>query len=198
MPDQPAATNTPVDAVVIGASAGAVEALSRLLTGLPPRIELPILIVVHVPGRQPSQLVSLFRRKCRVEIKEAEDKEPIVPGTVYFAPADYHVLIEQDLTFSLSLDPAVNFSRPSIDVLFESAADVYGSRLLGIILTGASSDGAAGLRAIAAAGGSALCESPEQARASAMPRAALAACPSARALALPELADVLRTLAVPH
>jgi two-component system chemotaxis response regulator CheB len=185
-------------AVVIGASAGAVEALSVLLPMLPAGSIVPVFIVVHVPGQQPSRLVDVFARKCQVPVKEAEDKEPIAPGKVYFAPADYHMLLEQDGTLALSLDPPVNFSRPSIDVLFESAADLFGPRLLGLVLTGASSDGAAGLRAIVAAGGTAWCESPETARAAMMPRAALAACPEARALSLPAIGARLRALALPE
>lgn len=183
-----------LQAVVIGASAGAIEALSILLPALPVGSVVPVFVVVHVPGKQPSRLVDVFRRKCEVEVKEAEDKEPVVPGTVYFAPADYHLLLESDRSLALSLDPVVNFSRPSIDVLFESAADVYGAGLLGIVLTGASRDGALGLAAVADAGGKALCEDPETARAPLMPRAALAACPSARALRLPELAAHLRSM----
>jgi two-component system chemotaxis response regulator CheB len=182
----------PMAAVAIGASAGAVEALSIILPALPSDSLLPVFIVVHVPRDQPNMLIEIFARKCRVRVKEAEDKEPIVAGTIYFAPADYHVLIEQGPSLALSLDAAVNFSRPSIDVLFESAADVYGPSLIGAVLTGASSDGAAGLSAIARAGGTALCEAPEAARSPTMPRAALLNCPSARALPLSSLAAFLR------
>ncbi len=132
-----------VQAVVMGASAGAVSALSQLLPALPKGYRLPILIVVHVPANPNTNLAGLFQPKCHVTVKEAEDKEPIVPGTVYFAPPDYHLLIERGRYVSLSVEEPVNFSRPSIDVLFESAADVYGRRLLGIILTGANHDAAA-------------------------------------------------------
>jgi two-component system, chemotaxis family, protein-glutamate methylesterase/glutaminase len=184
-----------IEAVAIGASAGAVEALSVLLPAIPAHSVVPIFIVVHVPAEQPNMLVPVFARKCQVPVKEAEDKEPVAPGTIYFAPADYHLLIESGPSLALSLDPPVRFSRPSIDVLFESAADVYRGGLLGAVLTGASSDGAAGLAAIVAAGGRALVEAPETALASAMPTAALGACPLARAISLAKLAATLSALA---
>ncbi|MGC4002344.1 MAG: chemotaxis protein CheB [Pirellulales bacterium] len=135
-----------VAAVAIGASAGAVEALSAILPALPEEFPFSIFIVVHVPPDRVSYLVELFRRKCRATIREAEDKDTILAGTIYFAPPDYHLLIERAKTISLSSEEAVNFSRPSVDVLFESAADAYGPELLGIVLTGGSDDGAQGLR----------------------------------------------------
>ena len=127
-------------------------------------------------------------------VKEAEDKEPIRPGVIYFAPPDYHLLVEADHTLSLSADEPVLYSRPSIDVLFESAADAYGDGLVGIILTGANEDGAAGLSAVYDAGGIALVEDPEGAFSSAMPSAALARRREARVLSLDEIADYLKGL----
>ncbi|HWL07192.1 MAG TPA: chemotaxis protein CheB, partial [Planctomicrobium sp.] len=106
-----------IDAVVIGASAGAIEALSGILTKLPEGFSIPILIVVHLPMDRDNAIVDLFRRKCQIPVWEAEDKGPIRAGKIYFAPPDYHLLIEQDASFSLSTEPLVNFSRPSIDVL---------------------------------------------------------------------------------
>ncbi len=179
-------------AIVIGASAGAIEALSTLLPALPAAYPRPILVVVHVPAGKKSALAELFAARCRIAVKEAEDKEPIRGGTVYFAPSDYHLLVEPDFTLALSSDEPVLYSRPAIDVLFESAADAYGSRLTGIVLTGASSDGALGLRAIRAVGGAAIVQAPETAENNAMPRAALAACPNARVLSLEGIAAVLR------
>jgi two-component system chemotaxis response regulator CheB len=170
-------------AVVIGASAGAIQALSRILPDLPENYLVPILIVVHVPA-DGSDLPQLFQAKCKVAVKEAEDKEPILPGIIYFAPPDYHLLVEADRTVSLSLDQPVLYSRPSIDVLFESAADAYGADLTGIILTGANEDGARGLAAVARAGGVALVEDPADAFAKAMPSGALARCPQATKLSL--------------
>jgi two-component system chemotaxis response regulator CheB len=123
---------------------------------------------------------------------EAEDKEPIEPGVVYFAPPDYHLLVEQDKRLSLSGDEQVLFSRPSIDVLFESAADAYGGGLIGVVLTGANSDGANGLKAVVEAGGVAVVQSPGSAFAVAMPEAAVATCPDARVLPVNEIAAYLR------
>jgi two-component system, chemotaxis family, protein-glutamate methylesterase/glutaminase len=180
------------EAVVIGASAGALEVLSNLLPGLPADYRLPILIVVHLPPDSTSLFSELLRARCAMRVREAEDKEPIEPGVVYFAPPDYHLLVEQDKRLSLSDDEPVLFSRPSIDVLFESAADVYGGGLIGVVLTGANSDGANGLRAVVEAGGVAVVQSPESAFAVAMPEAAIATCPDARVLPVNEIAAYLR------
>ena len=142
-----------IDAVVIGASAGAIASLSQLLPPLTPDYPLPILVTVHVPSDQPNGIPSLLQAKCRVTIKEAEDKEYLSPGTVYFAPPDYHVLVERDRSLSLSNEEPVSFARPSIDVLFESAADVYGKTLLALVLSGANHDGARGACSVVKAGG---------------------------------------------
>lgn len=187
-------TGTPVGTVVIGASAGAVQALLALLPALPASFALPILVVVHVPPDRDNVLVPLLQAKCRLTVKEAEDKEPIVGGVIYFAPSDYHLLIEADRTLALSTDEPVNYSRPSIDVLFESAADAYGEQLLGVILTGANHDGAAGLKAVADAGGLAIVQAPAEAYATAMPDAALEACPSAMTMNLDAIASYLSSL----
>lgn len=169
-------------AVVIGASAGAIQALSEILPALPADFAVPILIVVHIPANRNNVLTPLFEQKCRMRVCEAQDKEPALGGVIYFAPPDYHLLVEAEGTLSLSGDEQVLYSRPSIDVLFESAADAYGPAVIGIILTGANRDGAKGLKAIAAAGGTALVQEPDSAYAGAMPRAALAECASARAM----------------
>jgi two-component system chemotaxis response regulator CheB len=177
-------------AVVIGASAGAVQALSAILPCLPADYPLPILVVVHVPD-SPSGLTTLFASKSAITIREPEDKEPISPATVYFAPPGYHLLVERNHSIALSADEPVLFSRPSIDVLFESAADSYGASLVGVILTGANEDGARGAAAVHAAGGAMLVEDPATAYAAAMPAAALTRCPSARTLSLDAIADYL-------
>jgi len=184
-----------IRAVVVGASAGAVEALSAILPSLPAGYPLPVIVVVHLPPDKDSAMAKLLQMKCRVDVREVEDKEPLEAGTVYIAPPDYHVLVEHDERLSLSSEEPVFYSRPSIDVLFESAADVYGPGLLAIVLTGANSDGAHGLRAICAAGGTALVQHPEQAYATAMPQAALDACPEAKALSLPAIAAYLKEVA---
>lgn len=178
-------------AIAIGASAGAVEALLTILPELPHNYPHPVFVVVHVPPDRRNVMAPLFEARCRIAVKEAEDKETIAGGTIYFAPSDYHLLIEEDFTIALSSDELVHHSRPAIDVLFESAADAYGSGLTGIILTGANQDGAAGLAAIARAGGIAIVEDPDTAYASQMPSFALAACPTARTVDVKQIAREL-------
>lgn len=190
----PAIPTSRAEAVVIGASAGAVEALSAILPKLPKGFSLPILVVVHLPAEPKSMMAQLFRDKCAVNVHEAEDKEPIESGVVYFAPPDYHLLVETDRRLSLSSEEPVLYSRPSIDVLFESAAEAYGAGLIGIILSGANSDGAQGLRAVIAAGGTGWVQRPKLAHSSTMPRAALEACPGAYSLSLPEMVSYLELL----
>lgn len=183
-----------VRAVVVGTSAGGVEALSTLLPALPPRLRPPLFVVLHVPRDRPSLLVDLLGRRCAVPVVEAEDKMPVQEGTVYVAPPDYHLLIDEGPRLSLSVDPPVNFSRPSIDVLFESAADVFGAGLVGIILTGASRDGASGLRAIRDAGGATVVQAPQDARVPFMTEAAIREIPVDHVLPLEGIAALLRTL----
>lgn len=183
-----------VQAVAIGASAGAVQALLGLLPPLPANYPLPLLIVVHVPPDRGNALVGLLADRCQIEVKEAEDKEPLRPGVAYLAPSDYHLQVEAGRTLSLAADELVNHSRPSIDVLMESAADALGPALLGVVLTGANEDGAAGLRAVAAAGGRAVVEDPASAYAPAMPAAALAACPTASVMRLDAITSHLLSL----
>ncbi|PXA91592.1 chemotaxis protein CheB [Caulobacter sp. D5] len=184
----------PVKAVVIGASAGAVQALLTILPALPASFALPVLVVVHVPPDRDNVLVSLLQAKCRLTVKEAEDKEPLVGGTVFFAPSDYHLLVETDGTLAISTDEPVNYSRPSIDVLFESAADAFGEALVGVVLTGANHDGAAGLRAVTQAGGTAIVEDPNFAHSRAMPLAALEASPEAAIMTIDAIASYLSSL----
>jgi two-component system chemotaxis response regulator CheB len=184
----------PIKAVVIGASAGAVQALQVILPALPADYPLPVLVVVHVPADRSNVLLPLFQSKCRIKVKEAEDKEPRVGGVIYFAPSDYHLLVETDGSIALSWDEPVNYSRPSIDVLFESAADTDGAGLVGVILTGANHDGAAGLKAVMDVGGVGIVEDPATAYASAMPLAALEACPSAKTMTLDAIALYLSSL----
>lgn len=185
------------DAVVVGTSAGGVEALLRILPRLHTGFPLPILTVIHLPPDARSGIADLFAMKCKLRVKEAEDKEPIEPGCIYFAPPNYHLLVEPDRRLSLSSDEAVMFSRPSIDVLFESAADVYGERLLAIVLTGASSDGAKGLSKICNAGGVGIVESPDSAHVPTMPISAMQACDNARQMNLSQIGDLLRQFESP-
>lgn len=180
------------EAVVIGASAGAIAALGIVLPAVR-HATLPILVVVHVPPHRPSMLVPLFAPKCAVPVREAFDKAPITPG-IWFAPPDYHLLVETDRTLAVSADEPVNWSRPSIDVLFESAALAYGSHLAAFVLTGASADGAHGAAVVREHGGALVVEDPDTAESDVMPRSALAAGPDA-VLPLPEIARVLAALA---
>ena len=162
-------------AIVMGASAGGIEALGNILPQLPKSYPLPIIIVLHIRSDQPSLLSELFGSKTELRVKEAEEKEVIQPGTIYFASPGYHLLIEQDLTFSISTEDPVNFSRPSIDILFETASDAFGRHLVGVLLTGANQDGAAGLKQIHEAGGLAVIQDPATAQARTMPEAGAAA-----------------------
>ena len=183
------------DAVVIGASAGGVEALSVLLSALPADFSAAVIAVLHLPPGRPSLLVDIFSRKCAVPVLEAVDKDPITAGSVYFAPPDYHLLVDagpHGPQFALTVDPLINYSRPAIDPLFESAADLWADRLLGIVLTGASHDGAGGLQAVLAHGGAALVQDPASAQVPVMPQAAADRCPSAPRLSLAQIADALR------
>jgi two-component system chemotaxis response regulator CheB len=180
-----------VDLIVIGGSAGAIEALHQALDPLETRLRPATAIVIHVPAEGPDLLTEIFAPRCAAPVKAAEDKEPIAGGTIYFAAPDYHLLVEKNHTFALSDDERVHYSRPAIDVLFESAAEAYGARLMGVILSGANSDGAAGLRAIAAAGGITVVQSPESAEMVAMPAAALQAAPESIEVDIAGLAALL-------
>jgi len=182
-------------AVVIGGSAGAVQALLTLLPALPANFARPVLIVIHVPPDHDHGLVTLFQARCAMRVCEAEDKQVPEPGTIYFAPANYHLLVEPDGSMALSADDPVNHSRPAIDLLLESAADALRSRLIAVLLTGANQDGAEGLRAVARAGGTAIVEDPETAKVPTMPAAGLALCPEAIRLAIDAIAPHLLRLA---
>ncbi|MEO8921813.1 MAG: chemotaxis protein CheB [Caldimonas sp.] len=184
-----------VDAIVIGASAGGVEALSVLLPALPRGTVAPIFIVLHLPRDRPSLLVDIFQAKCALPVREADDKEPVEAGTVYFAPPDYHLLLDAGPMLALSADAPVHYSRPSIDVLFESAAVVYGERLLGMVLTGANEDGTAGCEAVRRAGGLTLVQHPDSAQSSTMPASALRRVETSSVLSLEAIAELLGTLA---
>jgi two-component system chemotaxis response regulator CheB len=183
-----------IDAVVIGASAGGVEALSVLLPAVPSSAKAAFLIVLHLPRDRPSLLAEIFSRKCALPVREAEDKESVAPGTVYFAPSNYHLLVDRGPQLALSADELVHHSRPSIDVLFESAAHVYGNRLLGVILTGANEDGAAGLAAVHEGGGITVAQQPESARSPQMILSALKLRPADLVLPLDGIAALFETL----
>jgi two-component system, chemotaxis family, protein-glutamate methylesterase/glutaminase len=188
----------PYDLVVVGASLGGLDAVSTLLGALPAGFPLPIVIAQHRSASPTDgDLAGLWQRHTPLRVREVDDKEPIVSGHVYVAPADYHVLIDSRDGFALSTEGPVHWARPSIDVLFESAAEAYGERVIGVILTGASADGSHGLQMIRARGGCALVQDPAGAECETMPRSALAATPVNHVLGLAELGRVLGALAGP-
>jgi len=160
-------------AVVIGVSAGGITALENILPVFPEGCRLSILIVQHMASGGENYLVQHFNSRCSLPVREACDKEMIKSGTIYFAPADYHLLVEQQKTLALSAEAKVNYSRPSIDVLFQTAAEVYCERLVGVVLTGANADGAAGLARVQELGGLTVVQSPETAEVDTMPKAAI-------------------------
>lgn len=161
------------EVMVVGASAGGVAALQAIVQALPAGLSVPVLVVLHVPRDRNSRIVEVLAPHCVVPVREAEDKQPIERGTVTFAPPDYHLLVEDRSSVALSIDPPVLYSRPAIDPLFESAAAVFGPRVLALLLTGASSDGSEGVAAVREAGGRAWLQCPEEAEASMMPASAL-------------------------
>jgi two-component system chemotaxis response regulator CheB len=161
------------ECIVIGASAGGMSALSAILIALPDNYPLPLIIVQHRSRDYPDLLENVLQHKSRLAVKQAEEKAKIEKGIVYIAPPDYHLMVERDRTFSLSMDELENYSRPSIDVLFESASAVYGRTLIGIILSGANRDGAAGLLTIRQNGGFTLAQDPRDAEYPYMPEASI-------------------------
>lgn len=181
-------------AVVIGASAGGMNALDTILSQLVPEFMMSVVIVQHTLSTSDYFLARHLNDVSPLRVKQADEKEIIQPGAVYIAPANYHLLIETDKTFSLSVDELVNYSRPSIDVLFESAADAYGSRLVGMILTGGNVDGSYGLKVIKRAGGLAIVQNTDTAEADAMPRAAMAAAAIDHILPLEKISEFLNLL----
>lgn len=183
--------------LVIGASLGGGQALEVILSGLPKDFKLPVVIAQHRHKETGSDLHRFLQQSSALKLTDAEDKEAILPGHVYFAPADYHLLVELG-NFALSTDSPLDYARPSIDMLFESAADAYGNTVIGIILTGASRDGAQGLAKIKARGGVALVQDPATAERETMPAAALAAVPQATVLPLKEIAPFLLSLCQPQ
>lgn len=183
--------NKPIQAIVMGASAGGIEAISTVLSGIKTACPVPIIIVLHLPPDRDTRLLSLLSSQSAPPILEVEDKQPLQGGCVYLAPADYHVLVEDEHSLSLSSDLPVNYSRPSIDVLFESAADVFGSHLIGVVLTGANRDGADGLAKIVAGGGIGAVQSPDEAYTRAMPDAAIEQADNVSVLKLAEIASFL-------
>lgn len=184
-------------AVVIGGSAGGLDVLLKVLPSLSTSFSFTVIIVLHRKNSVDSTLESLLASRTKIPVKEVEDKDRISPGTIYIAPADYHLLIEPDLTFSLDDSEKVNYSRPSLDVTFESAADVFGPDLVGILLSGANADGTQGLVAVKKAGGTTVVQKPETAQTPFMPQQAIANAPIDSILDIPELIALVNSLNKP-
>lgn len=183
------------DLVVVGASLGGLAALQTLLSGLPDGFAVPIAIAQHRRPDNGSRLVELLAKKTPLRVREPDDKEAMEPGTVYVAPADYHLLVERPGAFALTVDEPVVFARPSIDVLFESAAEAYGRRLAAVLLTASSDDGAAGMAAVAAGGGATVVEDPASAASPVAVLAALARTRVQHVLPVAEIGPLLGGLA---
>ena len=180
--------------IVIGVSTGGIKALKTILSVLPSKFELSVIIVMHRHKDADGYLEQLLDNECKMRVKQADEKEEITAGVVYVAPPNYHLLIEDDGVFSMSVEGAVNYARPSVDVVFESAAEVYGKGLIGVILTGANKDGSQGLKIIKEAGGLAIVQKPETSEVSDMPRAAIAAVKPDYVLPLEKIGPLLRKL----
>ncbi len=179
--------------VVIGGSTGSIDVLLQLLPTLQPPLPFALVLVLHRKNTADSTLANLLALKTSIPVREVDDKDPILPGHIYLAPADYHLLIEQAGTFSLDDSEKVHYSRPAIDVTFESAADVYGPALAGILLSGANADGTAGLRAIKRAGGTTVVQQPDTAQVAYMPQQAIANAPVDFVLDVQALAQFIGT-----
>ncbi len=180
--------------IIIGASTGGLKAIQPILKALPTEFALSVIVVMHRHKDTGAYLERSLDNDCKMHVKQADEKEKIKAGVVYVAPPNYHLLIEDDGTFSMSVEGAVNYARPSVDVVFESAAEVYGKGLIGVILTGANKDGSLGLKRIKEAGGLAIVQTPETSVAVDMPRAAIAAVNPDYVLPLDEIGPLLRKL----
>ena len=184
-----------VDLVVIGASSGGLDVLIKLLKRLPEHFLIPIVAVLHQRPNRSSGVPDMLSKYTHLTVQEPDDKQGIEAGHFYVAPPNYHLLIDSEKVFSLSLDAPLNFCRPSIDMAMESAADVYQNKLIGIVLTGANSDGAQGLNYIKKKGGHTLVQDPTEATVDSMPRAAIEATDVDEVLGIEEIADRLSSLA---
>jgi two-component system, chemotaxis family, protein-glutamate methylesterase/glutaminase len=159
--------------LVIGGSAGSLEVVLAMLPELKQPLNVAVVVVLHRKTSSEASLENLFRYKTRLPVREVEDKDPIVPGTIYIAPVDYHLLVEETGTFALDFSEKVHFSRPSIDVTFESAADIYGDKLACLLLSGANADGAKGMELARSKGALVAAQDPSTAVVPLMPESAL-------------------------
>jgi two-component system, chemotaxis family, protein-glutamate methylesterase/glutaminase len=183
--------NKKYKAIVIGASAGGMDAIRKILNQLPVPSKMAVIIVQHISPRSENYWLKILAKACKMDVKEAEEKETIKNDTVYVAPPGYHLLVEKSFDLSLSSDEQVNYSRPSIDVLFETAADAYKDALIGIVLTGANKDGSEGLKKIKLNGGLTIVEDPQSAEVNTMPLAAAKIAEPHHILPLEKIAELL-------
>jgi len=183
--------------LLIGGSAGSLQVILSMLTAVGRGYAMPVVVVLHRNNTFESSLEDLISTRTKVAIKEIEEKEPILPGMVYLCPADYHVLIEQDHTFSLDYSERVNFSRPSIDVTFKSAADVYGAGVFAVVLSGGNADGAEGMQEVKAHGGFTIVQDPETAEVPYMPQQVLLRMGVDLVVPTEELPEVIKGLGRP-
>ena len=179
------------EAIVIGVSSGGLNAMKILFSLLPADFSMPIIVVQHVGARSENVWIQLLNNHCKVEIKEADEKEKIEKGKIYVAPPNYHLLIEKNKTFSLTVDERVNYARPSIDVLFETASEAYQTHLIGVVLTGANNDGSNGIKCIKERGGLTIVQQPDTAESSYMPASAIATSQPDYILPLEEIIKLL-------
>jgi two-component system chemotaxis response regulator CheB len=180
--------------LAVGGSAGSLDAVLKIVTALPANTHLSMVIIVHRKSDGESILTDLLSTRTNLNVKEIEDKEPIMPATVYIAPADYHLLIENEDLFSLDLSEKIHYSRPSIDVGFESIAQVFGKAAIGILLSGANADGAEGLNQIKQAGGFTIVQDPKSADVAFMPQQALEIMQPDKVLSSSDIATFIKDL----
>src|ERR1017187_5941580 len=182
------------EAIVIGVSSGGMNAMKVMFSLLPKDFNTPIIIVQHISARSDNRWIKLLNNNSNLCIKEADEKEKIEKGTIYFAAPNYHLMIEKNKTFSLTIDERVNYARPSIDVLFESAADAYKDKLIGVVLTGSNNDGTNGIKRIQECGGLTIIQNPETAESDYMPASAIAAIKPDYILSLEDITELLLKL----
>jgi len=187
-----------IEAIIMGGSAGALEPILKLVETLPPWLSQPVMVVLHLPERREGQLPAVFQQRTRRPVLETQDKQKLEQRSVYVVGHSYHVSIERDRSFSLSDENPMHFSRPSIDVLFHSVADVFGKHAAAFLFSGTSDDGAEGLAAIRRAGGLTVVQAPEDATFAAMPRAAIRIQPTHQIMTWQEMRVLLSTLGQRH
>ncbi len=185
-------------AVVIGGSAGSLDVLLKVLPEINPKIDFPIIIVIHRKQGADSLLTDLISHRTNLKVKEADEKESILNGCIYIAPSDYHLLIERDFTFSLDYSEKINYSRPSIDVTFQTAADAYGDKLVCLLLSGSNADGVNGLISAKKNGGITLAQDPDTAQVTYMPEQAILKANVSLVLKIDQMADYINSLSETH